>query len=588
MAISNITTESKGYSQSHIGFVKVVVDQKMSGRLKVWIPELMSREEDETGWILCNYCSPFGGATNWRDISSTDYTDFYKTQTSYGFWAVPPDINNEVLVMFPNGDPARAIWTGCIFKEYMNHMVPAHAYSSKNKNVNGLEVPVAEYNKYDRESGDTANPVDPKRPWHKDKTEAIGNQGLIKDKIRGITTSSSMRESPSKVVGISTPGPLHETIEGARLGGSSFVMDDKEDEEYIALKTRSGAQVRIDESNGLIYFINKTGSSWIQMDEEGRVDIFGAASMSVRSQENINFRADKDIILEAGQNIYMKAAKDTDAELNIVGEDMGIGGNIEFHAITDMHTRIRQNSHTTIEKGNLHSQIQAGFERKYVKGEVDVILESNYTQNITGDSHITITGNEVKKTDGNLDYAVAGTTAISSSTISLLSSNINVDSSGNLQVTGVGIFAGTVSTPSVAGGSGGISSAGDIVSSSQSLNALFMHTHLYNPGGYPPAPTVGFGQPGSTVSKPSNPSPTTPEDTSAAKEVTEAQFKELIDKINILESFASTTAIETEGANNEIPDWWNRDFQDVKTIVERLMTYEPCPEHMSGKDNTEE
>lgn len=87
-------------------------------------------------------------------------------------------------------------------------------------------------------------------------------------------------------------------------------MDDGNGTEHIRLRTKSGAQMLIDESNGLVYAINAAGTSWMQMDADGNFDIFGAKSVSVRSQEDINLRADNDIVMEAGRNVMIKAAAD--------------------------------------------------------------------------------------------------------------------------------------------------------------------------------------------------------------------------------------------------------------------------------------
>ena len=137
-----------------VGYVKNVVDENFAGRLEVWIPEFQTREDDPAGWILCSYCSPFAGATNWQKNtqgSEDQLTSFEGTQTSYGMWMIPPDINNEVLVVFPAGDMSRAVWLGGMFKQYMNFEVPGIPTSDATPQFKGQNVPAAEYNKFDKE-----------------------------------------------------------------------------------------------------------------------------------------------------------------------------------------------------------------------------------------------------------------------------------------------------------------------------------------------------------------------------------------------------------------------------------------------------
>ena len=114
-----------------IGFVKNADDVQKNGRLQVWIPDLGSAPDDSDGWFTVSYCSPFAGATNVETISKSDIKSFEGTQTSYGMWMVPPDINNEVAVMFVAGDASKGIWLGCLYNQFMNQMVPAMAADAK-------------------------------------------------------------------------------------------------------------------------------------------------------------------------------------------------------------------------------------------------------------------------------------------------------------------------------------------------------------------------------------------------------------------------------------------------------------------------
>lgn len=374
-----------------IGFVKNVEDVQRNGRLQVWIPDFGSVPEEPQGWITVNYCSPFAGATNVDFVSKADTQSYEGTQTSYGMWMVPPDINNEVLVMFIGGDLAKGVWIGSMYNQFMNHMVPNSATNAKNWQYPGKNIPVAEYNKH---TEDITSPDRVFRPYHKTKFNGVGNQGLINDTVRGVTSSSARREAPSQVFGISTPGPATEDSKSyesvKRTGGSSFVMDDARGTEYVQLSTKSGAQIKIDETHGFIYLINRDGTSWVQMDKDGNIDIFGAKDISMRSQRDLNIRADRNINIEAGQNIFVKAAKDTREEKTTftydvngektiseipvwkyVGEGKGDGGNIVTHALTNMHTTVKDTAYLTVVDNDLHVVVGSNLRATTLTGGQD-------------------------------------------------------------------------------------------------------------------------------------------------------------------------------------------------------------------------
>lgn len=490
--ISKYNNDTKMLTALHTGLVKQVSDTKRSGRIKVWVPALESDEYDESSWITCEYCSPFAGSTNWQDNSREIFDTAESSQSSYGFWAVPPDINNEVLIVFPNADVSKALWIGCVYKEYMNYMVPAIASSAKNKNKPGAELPVGEYNKFDVVSGDATNPISPVRPWHAKRTHSIGKQGLIRDTIRGITKSSAQRDKISAVYGMSTPGPVDEdalknkNIKGARKGGHSFVMDDSPDHEYIGLRTRSGSQLLIDETNGLVYAINRDGTSWMQMDADGNFDVFAAGSISLRAQKDFNLRADGNVNIEAGQNVNIKAAKDTDKDYKYVGAGEGKGGKIG----------IQSNDNLSIFSA-----------KKMLVNSGTLIVDTD--------------GNVVSK-----DFVIAG------------------------ELTDPGLPAGPGDIPPKLDGT--------TVSGQFSLAS---HAHISAPP-LSPTSTLILGTtpltPALVASNPPLPA---------------------VSAINVLNKFPETT-IKTDGGRNvKMPDYWNRETEEVDTIVKRMPTYEPSPIH---------
>lgn len=300
--------------------------------------------------------TPFGGATSVDYIGDED--DYNNTQKSYGMWFVPPDVGTTVMVIFIDGDPKRGFWIGCVVDNAMNFMTPGIA-ATEQVVEGGPRAPVAEYNK--KVNSSVSDPTMIKKPKHP-LAQVLEDQGLLEDDIRGITTSSARRETPSMVFGISTPGPL-DTRPGAktgkigkkewvidnafvsRLGGSTFVMDDGDDKylrktpasegppeyaaveqgetdgnrtiphnELIRLRTRTGHQILLHNSEDLIYIGNARGTTWIELTSDGKIDIYAKDSISVHTENDLNFTADRDINFTANNNINFNAANNIFAQ----------------------------------------------------------------------------------------------------------------------------------------------------------------------------------------------------------------------------------------------------------------------------------
>jgi len=314
---------------------------------------------ERTGQLVTvRYLSPFYGVTPFKGLNEND--GYENTQKSYGFWAVPPDPGTRVLVIFAEGNPAFGYWIGCIQDPGMNFMVPDGRASTVRTTditpeiLSNKKLPVGEYNKKN-ETGEEKDPTLFRKPYNKDFTNVLQVQGLLNDEARGTTTSSARRETPSMVFGISTPGPLDRRQNsptykyGAvddnadypfnRLGGSSIVMDDGDDKfirathaedgppvylnrekdetggdetipqnELIRFRTRTGHQILLHNSEDLIYIANSRGTAWIEMTSDGKIDIHAQDSISVMSDTDINFTAERDFNVDVGRNINMRAS----------------------------------------------------------------------------------------------------------------------------------------------------------------------------------------------------------------------------------------------------------------------------------------
>lgn len=308
------------FNQTYLGFVKNNEDALMMGRLQVWIPEFSSNPTDESGWFTVSYCSPFAGSTPAKDLKKGGQ-ELADTQQSYGWWAVPPDVDNEVVVMFINGDPNRGVWIGSLYQQYMNNMVPGiPSAKSFQEGEEGIDPPTAEYNKW---GGDVGNAEDPTRPRFEPLHEGFKSQGLYEDSLRGPSDASARRDPVSKVYGFKSPG------------GSQLVFDDADDNSYIRIRTKSGAQVLINDTVGFVYVISGNGNSWLEVSDDG-VDAYSANAISLRSQGNLNFHADGEVNIHAGSsfNVYGAGGGSFQFGKNM---DMLVGSACNISAAGDMN-----------------------------------------------------------------------------------------------------------------------------------------------------------------------------------------------------------------------------------------------------------
>jgi hypothetical protein len=418
------------------------LDATYMGLLEVQILHDVGNTDSEGQLHQVKYMSPFFGKTDVKYNGKDN--DYNNTQKSYGFWAVPPDVGSIVVIIFIEGNPKRGYWIGCVQDEAANFMIPGYA-STENNVEHGLDtpyghakrVPVAEYNKNYPGNNSTTDKTKIKKPMHP-FAQLLADQGLLLDDIRGITTSSARRETPSMVFGISTPGPMDKNgqtgpygkiehqVKNApvsRLGGSSFVMDDGDDKylrrkspsddgpsyaaveeneldgdvtrpnnELIRLRTRTGHQILLHTSEDLIYITNSRGTAWIELTSDGKIDVYAQDSISMHTEQDFNFYAGRDINMEAGRNFNIK-----------VTEEM------HTHVLKDHILIVDEN-----QKIHIKMDVDKTYDQTYkhhVKQQVDWIFDEGINWKVGTDVNSVVGGNTKVQIGGNVDETVGGNKA---------------------------------------------------------------------------------------------------------------------------------------------------------------------------------
>lgn len=367
--------------------------------------------------FIVKWLSPFFGSTSAR-FEGNNSGDFNDVQKSYGMWMVPPDVGQIVLVMFVMGNTNEGYVIGCVPTQFQNHMVPGIAASEQSaltpeqRRKYGTDLlPVAEIHKGSQTLNENKNPYFIKKAVHPFADRLLA-QGLLLDTIRGVTSSSARRETPSNVFGISTPGPLDSNgkkgklgYEGnrqfpvSRLGGHTFVMDDGDlngQNELVRIRTRTGHQILLHNSQDLIYIANSKGSAWVELTSNGKIDIYAEDSVSIHTESDFNFRADRDINLEAGRNINLFAANNYNLNVqndySVVVDQNGL---IQFGSDYNLSAKssIKFSSLSDINfKGN-GSIFQAAGKDLHIISDSGTFITTN------GDTNISSVGNMISSAD---------------------------------------------------------------------------------------------------------------------------------------------------------------------------------------------
>ncbi len=382
------------WDKIYLGLVRDVNDARNMGRIRVWIPELGGAIDNEATWIICDYASPFAGASNIADINLNPTS----SQTDYGMTFIPPDLNNQVLVCFINGDPSRGVWFGCLFQVDRNFMTPS--------------TPAQSPSKQDR------NPLTGGQPIFQASFEAAQEAGVPELPVSQGGPAPRGMQQGIRTMGIRTPY------------GHSLVMDDTPTDAFVRLQTRGLAQIVIHDTQDRIIINTGPNRARIEMDKEGNIDIFGQKSVSVSAGQDINLHADRDVNIEAGGSIKMRSIDETrmysKKPFNISsGGDVLVfsqgnahivsNSNIYNTAVGSLQYRSNYGIFLTSQENNIDIKNLTGNIRLFAGGNVDASSASdirlrsiNGALSLFGEADVKVKSNSTLNLVGGADVKVQG------------------------------------------------------------------------------------------------------------------------------------------------------------------------------------
>jgi len=290
------------------GVVMDTNDPQQMGRLKLWVPALDGDLYNIEDLPWATYSSPMAGQT--RDYPAGPSGAVTHGFHSYGLWAVPK-AGALCVVGFLYGDANKRVYMGSYFRDHGNRSDLGNTPLS-----------------------DTLDPVEPQntnltaqfrgqltaseartrgayeRSVAQDKTDKDGTEGYQTDLIEPKDKKGNALYDPQTYV-LTTPGR------------HSLIFQDNPVTGRVRVKTAAGHQIILDDANERIYVSTARGASWFEMDQDGRIHVYGADSISFSTGGDFNVTAVGDFNINAGGDVNIQAG----ASMKVAAcSDMNISG----------------------------------------------------------------------------------------------------------------------------------------------------------------------------------------------------------------------------------------------------------------------
>ena len=396
-------------------------DPQQMGRVRAMctaLGDLPTMTVKDIPWSI--YGSPLAGFDRMnhrgREKQTTD------GGVAYGMWNIPK-VGAQVLIACINGNPNYRVYIGCVYKQFHTSTIPHGRYfGTTDGPLSAAETPIQplydnleenfqnmdsyefrsrgadfsaagfqaafignEHNKSSKKSDD----VETKVTGADGKTFEV-TQGYAETQLTpGATNSVTGNLYDSTVYSWTTPG-FH-----------GISMDDRPENCRMKFRTTGGHQILLDDTNERIYISTAKGKTWIEIDEQGTIDIFSEQDFSVRSEGDINFTTNKTFRVSAKDGIHMAC---TEGPMRIhASQDIDIKSNqvLKIESTEDLKIQ----THAAI-------HIKSGTDSFFTSGTVmNVLTGSDLRLTSGGSTHLTASGQFVATGDQIHFNGPAGTPA---------------------------------------------------------------------------------------------------------------------------------------------------------------------------------
>lgn len=383
-----------------IGVVVDTNDPQQMGRIRAicqrW-GDHVDMSVDDVQWA--SYVPPFGGTVE-TGTRGPAIDDAYGG-TAYGMWAIPK-VGAQVLIMCIDGDPNQRVWIGCLYDQFTPHTLPHGRFMyDDHPSLDNSISPAGPYTSTETKLQPLwynlrqafGNKQSPNFEWQTraaDYTAAGVSVAVVADGITGSGVADDAdyelgkwssrqgyqtnRQDPGAPPNENTPRNLDSMVYSITSPGfHAMSMDDRQENCRMRFRTSSGHQIILDDTNERIYISTATGDNWVELDQNGNIDVFSNNTVNIRAKQGINMTSDADIRMYAAKGIHMFSPEDINIQ-SVKDVNVKVGQNIRLQAdqctyvtaIQEMHIKSGQNCNISaglnlnhLASGNIHQTATA-------------------------------------------------------------------------------------------------------------------------------------------------------------------------------------------------------------------------------------
>lgn len=307
--------DASSYNYFSVGEVVDTNDPQERGRIRVYcqaLGDMPGTSVSDIPW--CQMVSPMSGFVN-SDKFSRGASDSSTTKgaVAYGIWG-SAKLGAQAVITCLNGNPMARICVGFIHPTGTTHTMPHGRFIDGDGPFSSEEEPIEPLYTNARTAFGSKTTSYEWQSRMQDNSVSKVKQGAVSagDVISNKPDHADAGYQPARLASNVTYGSTGKNYDPqiyawTSPGFHSISMDDSINNCRMRLRTSHGHQILLDDTNERIYICTAEGMNWIELDQDGTLDIFVSQKASIRAHNDINISSDKTIRLTGNTGIHLSA-----------------------------------------------------------------------------------------------------------------------------------------------------------------------------------------------------------------------------------------------------------------------------------------